>query len=99
MHQNSFNHQKNGQLPQNVPPAQANAVQPPPSNDMNGAAPFGSLENDQFSAMNLDFGGLDGPDVLDQFDFDSFLNTDDGNPAFNFDMGPGFDDSLQAGEA
>lgn len=64
---------------------------------MNGP-PFGSLDGgDQFSTMNLDFSNLDGPDVLDQFDFDSFLNTNgEGDNAFNFgDMA--FDESLQAG--
>jgi hypothetical protein len=41
------------------------------------------LHKNQF---NMDFGPLDGGDVLDQFDFDSFLNTDDNaTGAFVFD--------------
>ena len=35
--------------------------------------------------MNMDFGALDGNDVLDGFDFDSFLQID-GDQAPNFDF-------------
>jgi hypothetical protein len=35
--------------------------------------------------FNLDFGALDGPDMLDNFDFDSFLNTDTDTAGFGFD--------------
>jgi hypothetical protein len=34
--------------------------------------------------FNLDFTALDNPDILESFDFDTFLNTDD-TPAFAFD--------------
>jgi hypothetical protein len=34
--------------------------------------------------FNLDFTALDNPDILESFDFDTFLNTDD-TPAFTFD--------------
>lgn len=49
-------------------------------------------------------GGIDfemgGPDVLDNFDFDSFLTTDGGADGFNFDpsgMNFGTDGGLEAG--
>jgi hypothetical protein len=35
--------------------------------------------------FNMDFGPLDGGDVLEQFDFDSFLNTDDNTSGPFFD--------------
>ncbi|KAI5274513.1 hypothetical protein E4T47_02371 [Aureobasidium subglaciale] len=64
----------------------------------NIGAPFGSMD-DNFSGMALDF-GMDGPDVLDNFDFDSFLTTDGGADSFNFDpsgMNFGTDGGLEAG--
>nr|POE80066.1 transcriptional activator soma [Quercus suber] len=43
--------------------------------DMN-QTPFGNLDaSEQFGGMGMDFAGMDGNDVLDNFDFDSFLNT------------------------
>lgn len=76
---------------------QQNAVQPPAAGgqpDMN--APFGSLDNNQFPDMNLDF-TLEGGDVLDNFDFDSFLNESDGDGAFAFDAQLAFGDGLDTG--
>lgn len=52
------------------------------------------------SKMNfgMDFGGLDGQDVLDNFDFDSFLNNnEDGAFAFDATMTFGGDGGLEAG--
>ena len=49
--------------------------------------------------MSLDF-TLDGENVLEQFDFDSFLNTEDGvGGAMNFDISLpyGNGDGLEAG--
>lgn len=46
--------------------------------------------------MNLDF-GIEGSDVLDNFDFDSFLNNDAGDGNFGFDANMGFDTGLEAG--
>lgn len=46
------------------------------------AAPFGSLGDDQF---NMDFANLDSGDVLDNFDFDSFLNNTGDNDGLGFD--------------
>lgn len=99
----------NGGMPnggaQQQPPGQQ------PNQGGNGASapgqePFGSTGNlggdDQFSNMNLNM-SMDfadpmantGGDVLDNFDFDSFLNTDDGglNGFDNFS----FDTGLEAG--
>lgn len=48
--------------------------------------------------MNLDFSSLEGQDVLDNFDFDSFLNNDAGENAFAFDANMAFGtDGLEAG--
>ena len=48
--------------------------------------------------MSLDFGNLDGQDVLEQFDFDSFLNNDNGDASFAFDASMNFaDGGLEAG--
>lgn len=46
-----------------------------------------SLNNDQFN-VNLDFSTLESADVLETFDFDSFLNTSDNDP-LHFDSGFG----------
>lgn len=53
----------------------------------------------QSFGMSLDFSGLEGPDVLDNFDFDSFLNNDAGDASFAFDanMAFGTDGGLEAG--
>lgn len=50
-----------------------------------GSAPFGDLTGNT-GDFNLDF-STDGPDVLENFDFDSFLhNTDDTTTFGNFDF-------------
>jgi hypothetical protein len=43
---------------------------------MPGAGQFGD-PNFPDQAFNLDFSGLETSDVLNDFDFDTFLNTDD----------------------
>jgi hypothetical protein len=43
---------------------------------MPGASQFGD-PNFPDQAFNLDFSGLETSDVLNDFDFDTFLNTDD----------------------
>ena len=90
---NNNQNQQQQQQQQSQPPAQ----QPQQVNAPDlGGAPFGSLDpSDQFAGMPLDFGNLQSDDVLDNFDFDSFLNQDN-------DMGFGFDanvfgDALDAG--
>lgn len=107
---NLSQNQANKNLPNGQPPSQQQQQQqqppqpqqlPPP--DMSGP-PFGSLTdpNDQFgmSGMNMDFANLEGGDVLDNFDFDSFLNTaGDGDGGFAFDANLAFGDGtgLEAG--
>lgn len=71
--------------------------------DPNANAPFGDLGNNDVSLVklrrkvrsnlnqnggfNLDFGSMDSGDVLENFDFDTFLHTDDGtSSAFTFDQ-------------
>jgi hypothetical protein len=46
--------------------------------------------------INLDFSSLDGGDILESFDFDSFLNTDDGT-AYQFDPNMGYGDGVETG--
>jgi len=46
--------------------------------------------------MNLDFADIEVPNVLDNFDFDSFLNPDT-DAAFTFDGNMNFDGGLEAG--
>ena len=48
------------------------------------AGVFGDFNNPSES-FNLDFSTLESNDVLENFDFDSFLNTDDTNGSFAFD--------------
>ncbi|KLJ13513.1 hypothetical protein EMPG_11552 [Blastomyces silverae] len=46
---------------------------------------------------NLDFTALDNPDILENFDFDSFLNTDDPN-GFGFEPNMAYPtDGVEAG--
>ena len=49
--------------------------------------------------FNLDFGSLDNPDVLENFDFDSFLHTEGDGGGFGFEpmlsLNP---DGVEAGE-
>lgn len=50
--------------------------------------PFKSEFNDQAipaNAFNLDFAALNNPDILESFDFDTFLNTDGDGVGFGFD--------------
>lgn len=107
MNQHSFNQNKNlpnGQQPQNAQPptqppqSQPNAVQPPqpPPSDM--GQPFGSLDGGDFGNINMDFANLDGGDVLDNFDFDVFLNTNDNENGLGWDANLAFGgDGLEAG--
>jgi hypothetical protein len=87
--------QQQPQHPQQ-PNQNSNGVQPPPP-DMGG--PFGgsgNLVGEEPFGLNMDFADVSagGGDVLDNFDFDSFLNTDDGGMGFDF---PSFDGGLEAG--
>ena len=101
MNTNSFHAKQNMQNGASAAPQQQqqqqqqqNAIQPPPPQDM----PFGNgLDGNQFD-MNMDFADLGtGGDVLDNFDFDSFLNTED-TGGLGFDPNFGFGEGgLEAG--
>lgn len=88
---------QNGQPgPNNQQNHNGNQVQAP-GPDMGMGAPFGDLGSDgQFSGM--DFANLDTGDVLDNFDFDSFLNNNDesGIGAFDANFTFGGDSSIEA---
>lgn len=57
-----------------------------------------SLTVPKNGGFNLDFSALDGTDVLEGFDFDQFLNTDNGND-FSFDPNLGMNFSADGVEA
>ncbi|MCJ1405479.1 hypothetical protein MMC11_008707 [Xylographa trunciseda] len=89
MHDKSFSNQKNGngqmsasnaQAPTSVP---APAPVPQPQPEQNLMPQFGNMDID--STMDLTFGPMDTGDVLDQFDFDSFLQDSD---HAGFDLDP-----------
>jgi len=96
----SFNQNKNLQMQNGQPGPGAqqnhngNQVQAP-APDMGMGAPFGDLGGDgQFTGM--DFANLDSGDVLDNFDFDSFLNNnDDAGLAFDANFAFGGDASIE----
>ncbi|KAF2430138.1 hypothetical protein EJ08DRAFT_661108 [Tothia fuscella] len=78
MNQASFNNNKNG------PHAQPNQVPPPQQQPMDvTGTPFGDNLDGGFG--NLDF-AVDGPDVLENFDFDSFLHNTEDTSFGNFDL-------------
>jgi hypothetical protein len=56
-------------------------VQPPPDQQQS----FTDLSIPDASAFNLDFSALENPDILENFDFDTFLNTDADATGFGFD--------------
>ncbi|EFR02894.1 OefA protein [Nannizzia gypsea CBS 118893] len=58
--------------------------------------PFGDMGLTDNQSFNLDFSSLDNPDILENFDFDTFLNTDD-QSAFNFDPNTPYLDGVEAG--
>lgn len=72
-------------VPQQQPqPPQPPQQQQPPPPDPN--QPFSDLNTlADSSAFNLDFSALENPDILENFDFDTFLNTDADTAGFGFD--------------
>ncbi|OQE20153.1 hypothetical protein PENFLA_c017G06456 [Penicillium flavigenum] len=54
--------------------AESSALQPPPA--------FSGLSVPEASAFNLDSSAIDSPDILQTFDFDTFLNTDNDTAGF-----------------
>ena len=75
--------------PTSNPSVPQNQQQIPPSDPMPGAAQFGD-PNFPDQAFNLDFSSLETADVLNDFDFDTFLNTDDGS---NWQLGTDLTDN------
>ncbi|KAJ5632178.1 Transcriptional activator somA [Penicillium lividum] len=78
---------KGGANANNAPPQQASAPAPPTMvQSTPDQSQFGADINitDQ-TPFNLDFSALDNPDILESFDFDTFLNTDAAGTDFGFD--------------
>ena len=98
MHANSFNAPKNsnGQPGAQVTSASASAAPIAPQQpDPNPVAPFAPLDS---TDVDLSFGAFDTGDVLENFDFDSFLqNTDDQTFAFDATLSYGNGDGVEAG--
>ncbi|EZG08671.1 hypothetical protein H106_02144 [Trichophyton rubrum CBS 735.88] len=78
-----------GQPPAAAQPGQAQGQVDP-------SQPFGDMSLTDNQSFNLDFSSLDNPDILENFDFDTFLNTDD-QSAFNFDPNTPYLDGVEAG--
>ncbi|KAF2839470.1 hypothetical protein M501DRAFT_804099 [Patellaria atrata CBS 101060] len=102
MHQNSFAPaQKNGVQQNNVQAQSQNATNAPavaPQLDPTSMPNFGDLGSSDANQFSLDFGSLDGPDVLENFDFDSFLHTGDDGNGFQFEGALNFSaDGVEAG--
>jgi len=83
-HPNSFNKNGANGAGQGQPsaPAPPPMVQPPPDQTQQ---PFTDLSIPDAHAFNLDFSALENPDILENFDFDTFLNTDADATGFGFD--------------
>ncbi|KAL8827485.1 MAG: hypothetical protein Q9191_003161 [Dirinaria sp. TL-2023a] len=102
-HPNSFAAGQKSEAPNpaTIPQGPAPAAPAPglalPQADVNMAPQFGALEGAEGQFNIGPFSGLDGGDVLDNFDFDSFLHDDGGFEfdASNFNMGGG--DGVEAG--
>jgi hypothetical protein len=93
--------QQQQQQPQNQQPNQGGNGVPPPAPDMNG--PFGGSGNlvgeEPYNPnMSMEFAelGQGGGDVLDNFDFDSFLDNNVMESGMAFDSF-NFDTGLEAG--
>ncbi|KAA8645564.1 hypothetical protein EYZ11_012528 [Aspergillus tanneri] len=86
-HPNSFN-KAGANVTTSAPPQPTSApapqplVQQPPDQSQQS---FGDLSIPDASAFNLDFSALENPDILENFDFDTFLNTDADTTGFGFD--------------
>jgi len=99
MHSASFSKGGNnaqGGNAQQAPAQQAAPAVAPPQMDAGATANFVD-DLGQDNNFNLDF-AVDGPDVLENFDFDSFLHTDDNATFPGFDlMNFGNDNGVEAG--
>lgn len=60
--------------------------------------PFQLLTTSNQPSAFIDFSALDGPDLLENFDFDTFLNTDGDGTGFGFDPNIGYStDGVETG--
>ncbi|KAL3472439.1 hypothetical protein BJX99DRAFT_249687 [Aspergillus californicus] len=75
-------------------PTQQTLVQPPP--DQNQQT-FTDLNMPDPSTFSLDFSALENPDILENFDFDTFLNTDTDTAGFGFDPSITYPDGVETG--
>ncbi|KAJ5096293.1 hypothetical protein NUU61_005649 [Penicillium alfredii] len=75
-------------------PAPQQLVQPPPDQTQQ---PFNDLSIPDPSAFDLDFRALDDPNLLENFDFDTFLNTDADTTTFGFDPNISYPDGVETG--
>ncbi|KAJ0420431.1 hypothetical protein BJY00DRAFT_323899 [Aspergillus carlsbadensis] len=98
-HQQSFGKQGGGattgapQQPTSAP-MQQTLVQPPPDQTQQS---FNDLSIPDPSAFSLDFSALENPDILENFDFDTFLNTDTDTAGFGFDPSISYTDGVETG--
>ncbi|KAL2824758.1 hypothetical protein BDW59DRAFT_82141 [Aspergillus cavernicola] len=76
-------------------PAQQTLVQPPPPDQTQQS--FNDLNIPDPSAFSLDFSALENPDILENFDFDTFLNTDTDTAGFGFDPSITYPDGVETG--
>lgn len=65
---------------------------------MGGGGDMPSFVDDLPNQFGLDYSGIESSDVLDTFDFESFLNNSNDNGDFNFDANLAFADPI-GGEA
>ncbi|KAL5339291.1 hypothetical protein BJX70DRAFT_397902 [Aspergillus crustosus] len=75
-------------------PVQQTLVQPPPDQTQQS---FNDLSIPDPSAFSLDFSALENPDILENFDFDTFLNTDTDTAGFGFDPSITYPDGVETG--
>ncbi|CEJ55171.1 Putative Adhesion defective protein 3 [Penicillium brasilianum] len=84
-----------------APPQQTSAPAPPPMVQPTpdpSQQTFNDLSIPDASAFSLDFSTLDNPDILESFDFDTFLNTDGDGTGFGFDPNMGYSaDGVETG--
>ncbi|KAJ9657753.1 hypothetical protein H2201_008066 [Coniosporium apollinis] len=100
-HPQSFNNQGSaGAPPGNMQAPPPTSGVPPPAvpsvMDPTAAAPFGTMDGPD-NGMNMDFGPLDSDNVLENFDFESFLHTDNDMGGLQFENFPFSADGVEAG--
>lgn len=74
-------------------PTSAPVVPQPPDPNQT----FNDLNITDGPTFSLDFGGLDNQDILENFDFDTFLNTDGDSTGFGFDASMPYADGVETG--